>query len=68
LPNTRDFIEYKNDKIIIFKTNMALGNNEFTIDVQPIYSGTFNMPPAQVGMMYYPFVFGNNIKSIVPIK
>jgi Alpha-2-macroglobulin family/Bacterial Alpha-2-macroglobulin MG10 domain len=68
LPNTKDFIEYKNDKIIIFKTNMALGNNNFVIDVQPMYTGTFNMPPAQVGMMYYPFVFGNNVKSAVPVK
>jgi hypothetical protein len=68
LPNTQDYIEYKNDKIIIYKTNMPLGNTNFTIDVQPIYTGTFNMPAAQIGMMYYPFIFGNNVQSVVPIQ
>lgn len=64
----KDYIEYKSDKILIFKNKISIGENTLIFDIQPIYSGKFNIPPAQISMMYYPHVYGNNLQSKIVIK
>lgn len=65
---SRDYIEYKNDKILIYKTIMPMGETQWKFDIEPIYKGSFRIPPAQISMMYYPFVFGNNQASRLTIE
>ncbi len=67
LPNPADYIEYKQDKIIIYKSQIPLGSSNYTIEVEPIHNGSFNIPPATISMMYYPFIFGNNKKTKIPV-
>jgi alpha-2-macroglobulin len=64
----RDYIEYKSDKILIFKNKISIGENTLTFDIQPIYAGKFNLPPAQISMMYYPHIYGNNLKKEIIIR
>lgn len=64
----KDYIEYKSDKILIFKNKISIGENTLTFDIQPIYSGKFNIPPAQISMMYYPHIYGNNLKKEIEIR
>lgn len=64
----KDYIEYKSDKILIFKNKISIGDNTLTFDVQPIYSGKFNIPPAKISMMYYPHIYGNNLKKEIVIQ
>lgn len=64
----KDYIEYKSDKILIFKNKISIGENTLTFDIQPIYSGKFNIPPAQISMMYYPHIYGNNEASKIEIE
>lgn len=64
----KDYIEYKSDKILIFKNKISIGENTLTFDIQPIYSGKFNIPPAQISMMYYPHIYGNNLKKEIVIR
>lgn len=65
--DSKDYIEYKKDKIIIYKSKITMGLSSFTFDIEPIYSGHFNIPPAQISMMYYPYVYGNNLRKNIKI-
>lgn len=48
--------EYKDDRVIIYFSNMPFGNTEFEFNLLPRFSGTFQVPPARVALMYYPEV------------
>jgi hypothetical protein len=63
-----DYIEYHKDKIVIFKTKLVTGDSYIDIPLQVEYAGSFQMPAAQIYMMYYPFVNGNNEDKTVLIR
>lgn len=62
------FTEYRKDKIIIYASRLSQGLSSFSIPIQAVYSGQFMMPPAQVKMMYYEFVNGNNQEQKISIS
>jgi hypothetical protein len=66
--NGSDYIEYKDEKILIFQSKMYLGQSKYSFEIEPVYAGKFNIPPAKISMMYYPFVYGNNQKQVVEIR
>jgi hypothetical protein len=59
----QDYVEYHYDKIIIFKQNLRVGHHKFSFDIEPLFAGVFQLPPAVISLMYYPHVYGNNLQS-----
>lgn len=64
----KDYVEYHMDKIVLFKTKIPLGEHILTFDIQPIYSGSFHIPPAHISMMYYPHIYGNNTARKIVVR
>ncbi len=52
--------EYHKDKVLIFCSRLPKGENIFTIDLEPRYTGKYILNPAKVEEMYAPNIFGRN--------
>ncbi len=50
--------EYYKERVVIFCTRLAKGGHEFTIELNPRYSGSVHQNPARAELMYFPTVFG----------
>jgi hypothetical protein len=51
--------KYK-EKLIIYCESLPEGSTTFQVELQARFPGTFNVNPASVKEMYYPFFFGRN--------
>jgi len=51
--------KYK-EKLIIYCESLPEGQTTFQVELQARFPGTFNVNPASVKEMYYPFFFGRN--------
>nr|MBP6624613.1 hypothetical protein [Chitinophagaceae bacterium] len=63
-----DYIEYHKNKVVIFYTKLPIGTKDIQLEFQPIFRGQFNMPASKASLMYYPFVFGNNLNRKIQIN
>ena len=52
--------EYFKDKVVIFCEQLPAGENEFSLILQPRFSGQFTINPAKVELMYFPVFNGRN--------
>lgn len=59
--------EYFRDKTVIFCENLREGKYVFVIYLLPRFTGTYNVNPAQVSLMYMPVVNANTEMKIVKV-
>lgn len=57
--------EYHKNKVMIFCEKLNAGTHEFTVWLEPRYSGGYTLNPARCELMYFPIIYGrNDIKKI----
>lgn len=59
--------EYKEDRVIIYLSQMPFGYTEFHLELLPKFTGTFQIPPARAALLYYPEVAGYTARTSVSI-
>ena len=60
------FPQYAKDKLILFTEKLSKGVHQFIIPLEARYTGTYNLNPAKVELMYFPTFFGREgMKTIV---
>lgn len=59
--------EYKEDRVIIYLSQMPFGYTEFHLELLPKFTGTFQIPPARAALLYYPEVAGFTARTSVKI-
>ncbi|MBL7766084.1 MAG: carboxypeptidase regulatory-like domain-containing protein [Chitinophagaceae bacterium] len=64
----KEYIEYQKNKVVYFFTKLPMGLKELTLDLQPSFRGEFILPATKVSLMYYPFVYGNNVNRTLVIR
>ncbi len=52
--------EYYKDKVVIFCNRLTEGEHTFKIELLPRYNGVYTINPANIELMYYPTIQGNN--------
>ncbi len=57
--------EYFRERVSIFCERLPKGTHTFTINLEPRFTGTFNLNPATAEMMYFPTFRGNNELRVV---
>lgn len=58
--------EYLKNKTLIFCEKLTQGYHQFSIDLEPRFSGTYTLNPAKVELMYFPTFYGREeIKKTV---
>lgn len=58
--------EYFKDHVSIFCNKLKQGKYNFTVNLLPRYSGTYNLNPAKAEMMYFPVFYGREgMKKVV---
>jgi hypothetical protein len=60
--------EYFYDKTSVFCSSLTTGHYVFRIMVVPRFSGTFNLPPAKIELMYYPEIHNNEKTKVVEVE
>ncbi len=61
--------EYYKDRVVIFIEKMAKGQYSFSINLEPRYSGRYNVNPVRAELMYFPVLYGRNkMENIVVEK
>ncbi|MBI3232684.1 MAG: hypothetical protein HYZ42_01345 [Bacteroidetes bacterium] len=65
LESNREFLP---DKTAIFCTTLPRGVYTFTVKLMPKFSGTFNLPPAKIELMYYPEIRNNEAPKIIEVR
>ncbi len=60
--------EYLRHKTAIFCETLEPGEYEFTINLEPRFSGRYTLNPAQASLMYYPAFFGREQVKVVQIQ
>lgn len=60
--------EYFRDKVAIFFEDMPPGTHQFSIHLQPRFSGSFHVVPAKAELMYFPDKNGHNGLKEMEIK
>jgi uncharacterized protein YfaS (alpha-2-macroglobulin family) len=59
--------EYKEDRVIIYLSQMPFGYTEFHLELLPKFTGTFQIPAARAALLYYPEVAGYTARTSVSI-
>lgn len=59
--------EYFRHKTAVFCETLAPGIYEFTVSLEPRFSGRYTLNPAQASLMYYPAFFGREEVKVVEI-
>jgi alpha-2-macroglobulin len=54
------FKEYQKDKLILFAEALNKGMHEFVVELEPRYTGSYNLNPSKIELMYYPTFYGRN--------
>lgn len=52
--------EYLKDRTILFIEQLKSGTHEFSIELEPRYSGYYTVNPARIELMYFPVFYGRN--------
>lgn len=66
--NSNYYVEYFKHKVVFFFNTLHMGTQDIDIPILPVFKGICVVPPAQISLMYYPFVFGNNTTSTIDIQ
>ncbi len=59
--------EYFKNKVSIFCSTLKKGKYEFSISLQPRYTGSYQLNPAKAEMMYFPVFYGRESMKKVTI-
>ena len=59
--------EYFKDRVVIYFERLSPGQHEFSINLEPRYSGTYTLNPSQMELMYFPTLSANNLISRISI-
>lgn len=59
--------EFLKDKLVVFIEHMPKGNYQYSIDLEPRYSGIYHLNPAKAELMYFPTFYGRNEMKRVKI-
>ncbi len=62
------YIEYFKHKVVVFYSNMEIGNYSIRIELQPNLKGQYTMPASKASLMYYPYIYGNTINKEITIE
>lgn len=58
--------EYFKDRVVVFCQNLDKGKYTFKVNLLPRFTGTFNLNPSQISLMYVPVINANtDLKKIV---
>lgn len=60
--------EYESHQTNIFIERLPPGKHEFKIDLEPRFSGTFQLNPAKIELMYFPTFYGREGMKVVGVK
>jgi uncharacterized protein YfaS (alpha-2-macroglobulin family) len=63
-----DEVEYHKDRIILFYRKLLPGIKSIEINLEPRFSGSFTLLPAQLENMYNPMEAGNNLTRKILVK
>lgn len=62
------YVEYYKHKVVYFFNKLNMGTQQLHIQMMPLFKGKFVLPATKVSLMYYQFVYGNNLKRVVSIE
>ena len=60
--------EYEKHQVITYIQDLPEGKMTLEIELEPRYTGRFNLNPAKAEMMYFPVLQANNAASKVSIS
>lgn len=60
--------EYFKEKAAIFYKKLSVGEYEFSINLEPRFSGKYTVNPAKIEQMYFPIFYGRNEMKEVEIE
>jgi len=52
--------EFYKDRVLIFAESLPNGVQQFEIELEPRYKGSYNLNPAKAELMYFPIFYGRN--------
>ena len=52
--------EFYKDRVLIFAESLPKGVQQFEIELEPRYKGSYNLNPAKAELMYFPIFYGRN--------
>jgi hypothetical protein len=58
--NKESYREYLKNKTLIFCEKLSAGTHQFTINLQPRFTGKYTLNPAKAEMMYFPTFYGRD--------
>jgi hypothetical protein len=62
------YSEYFKDKLVLFAESLKAGTHVYEIELEPRYSGTYNLNPVKAELMYFPVFYGRNEMKKAVIK
>jgi uncharacterized protein YfaS (alpha-2-macroglobulin family) len=60
-----DYVEYYKHKVVYYFSKLPMGMKHLSIQLMPVFKGEFIVPASKASLMYYPFVFGNSLNSVI---
>ena len=60
--------EFNKNKLVMFAEKMNKGTEVIEIELEPRYTGNYNLNPAKAELMYFPVFYGRNEMKEVEIK
>lgn len=66
--NWRMHKEYLKDRVVMFIENLPKGQYTYEVELEPRYTGTYNLNPVKAELMYFPTFYGRNKGSAVNIE
>lgn len=66
--NWRMHKEYLKDRVVMFIENLPKGQYTYEVELEPRYTGTYNLNPVKAELMYFPTFYGRNQGTTVNIE
>jgi hypothetical protein len=66
--NQETYREYFRDKVAIFCEHLEPGTYTYTVELEPRFTGRFQLNPAKAEQMYFPIFYGREGMSLVKIE
>lgn len=60
--------EYLKDRVVMFIENLPKGQYTYEVELEPRYTGTYNLNPVKAELMYFPTFYGRNQGTTVNIE
>ena len=60
--------EYRRDRVVVFCKYLPAGSHDFTVELEPRFTGRYALNPAKAELMYFPTFFGREGMKTVDIK